>query len=277
MKTLYLTDLDGTLLRANQQISEFSLQTINAALRKGTLFSYATARSFSSAQRVTQGLSLFLPVITYNGVFLIDPESGRYLDACLLEEKHLGELPSAIRGLELLPLVYALIDGRERVSWLLGKETPGISRYLLDRKGDPRLRPVSSYEELFMGDIFYLTIIAQSKKAAHLAPLLQESRYLRHHTSKDIYTKELWLEVYHTMASKASAGEKLLRLAGADRLVCFGDGENDIPMFCIADASYAVFGAHENLQKVATKTIASNEQDAVAHALLALIEEDLAL
>ncbi|MCH5158484.1 MAG: HAD hydrolase family protein [Clostridiales bacterium] len=52
MKTLYLSDLDGTLLNSNQRISEFSVKVINAVIERGAIFSVATARSEETARRV---------------------------------------------------------------------------------------------------------------------------------------------------------------------------------------------------------------------------------
>ena len=50
-----------------------------------------------------------------------------------------------------------------------------------------------------------------------------------------------------------------------NNLVVFGDGKNDIDMFELADESYAVQNAHEELKKYATAIISSNDEDAVAH------------
>ena len=43
-KTLYVSDLDGTLLRRDQTVSPFTAETINTLTARGMLFSYATAR-----------------------------------------------------------------------------------------------------------------------------------------------------------------------------------------------------------------------------------------
>ncbi len=56
MKTLYVTDLDGTLLNSKDSINEYSLQVINGLIEKGMLFTYATARSLSSASVVAKWL-----------------------------------------------------------------------------------------------------------------------------------------------------------------------------------------------------------------------------
>ena len=63
MTTLYVSDLDGTLLNSNQTLSPFTIQTINQLVSDGMLFSYATARSYQTAKKVTQGLQAPFPLI----------------------------------------------------------------------------------------------------------------------------------------------------------------------------------------------------------------------
>jgi len=48
-------------------------------------------------------------------------------------------------------------------------------------------------------------------------------------------------------------------------VVAFGDGRNDIDMFELADESYAVQNADEQLKRYATSVISSNDEDGVAH------------
>ena len=79
MKTLYVTDLDGTLLRSDQTISAYTNETINRLVEQGMLFSYATARSYVTARKVAGELRAQIPLIVYNGTFIIDNVSGKLL------------------------------------------------------------------------------------------------------------------------------------------------------------------------------------------------------
>ncbi len=60
MKTLYVSDLDGTLLRSDAKTSAYTNQILNTLTEKGMLFSYATARSLMTAKKVTKGINEFL-------------------------------------------------------------------------------------------------------------------------------------------------------------------------------------------------------------------------
>ena len=45
MKTLYVTDLDGTLLTSKEKVSPYSRDKLNMLTERGLLLSFATARS----------------------------------------------------------------------------------------------------------------------------------------------------------------------------------------------------------------------------------------
>ena len=79
MKTLYLSDLDGTLLRSDETISDHTSEVIERLTESGMIFSYATARSFLTARKVTKGLRAKIPLIVYNGAFVVDNVTGGIL------------------------------------------------------------------------------------------------------------------------------------------------------------------------------------------------------
>lgn len=294
MKTLYVSDLDGTLLRSSERTSDFTNRTINELVEQGVLFSYATARSYLTAHKVTQGLHARIPVIIYNGAFIRDHVSGEILLSSYFEdgaETLLKELLDA----DVYPLVYATFSGDsrasvedgqsgrnkeklsgefyEKFSYIPQRATEGMRRFLDTRKGDERERAVSTVEELMDGDIFYFTCIDEREKLAAICERYRE----RYHCvlSQEIYTKDWFLEIMPLATSKARAVMRLKEYLGCDRVVAFGDQNNDIDMFEVADEAYAVENAVDELKAVATGVIASNDDDGVAHFLRERLSEFL--
>ena len=117
MTTLYISDLDGTLLHDNQQVSPFSASVINRAIERGLLFSLATARSLIGLGMLDlQGIHWNTPLVLMNGVMLYDMASRAILQSCemppdavaavLAAGRAAGYLcwaASALLGLFLLP------------------------------------------------------------------------------------------------------------------------------------------------------------------------------
>ena len=58
MKTLYVTDLDGTLLEPDKSIKPENLKLINQLIDEDVNITYATARSLITAKQVISFLSL---------------------------------------------------------------------------------------------------------------------------------------------------------------------------------------------------------------------------
>lgn len=267
-KTLYVTDLDGTLLNRQDRVSPFSIRTINELVKKGMLFTYATARSLVSATKVTEGLSTNIPVIAYNGAFILQPSSG----AVLAREDFTAEERSRVRAFldarGISPLVYAFVDGVEKVSWIPELENDGIRRYLSQRQGDRRLRPVSGRDALYEGEIFYYTCIGEKEELQPVFDVFAGDARYRCTMQQELYRPEYWCEIMPARASKANAVRKLKEMWDCTRVVSFGDAVNDLPMFEISDEAYAVANAVDELKAAATGIIESNEDDGVAKWLL---------
>lgn len=261
MSKLYVSDLDGTLLRSDQVTSDYTNQVINTLVDKGMLFSYATARSLITAKKVTMGIQAKIPLIVYNGAFVIDNVTEEILIANYFDDTVFTLLDDLFNN-NIYPIVYSYIKGSEKFSFVPELCTKGMNKFIESRNGDVRTNAVSSLAELKLGNVFYITCIDDSEK---LKPLYNKYKDTYHCVFQtDIYTKDKWLEIMPIEASKSNAIKQLQTTLGCEKLIAFGDGINDIDMFQIADESYAVANAHEELKRHATAVISSNDEDGVA-------------
>ena len=269
MKTLYISDLDGTLLRNDGRSSPFTRRVVAELARREIPFTVATARSAVSAAAVTEGLDLRVPRIVYNGTFLVSPE-GEAVEGCVFEPETAARIEALLASCGLHPLVYALAGGRERVLWEQGRESAAVRRYLAKRRGDVRLWPQRERATLLRGETFYFTCI--DDREAVLRPAYELLRGLpgcRCLLQREPLCEEYWLELYPAQAGKARAALRLKERLGCERMVCFGDGLNDLPLIEAADLGCAVANAAPALRAAADVLLESNESDGVARWLLA--------
>ena len=264
MRTLYLSDLDGTLLRADQSISEYTAATINRFVRSGGCFSYATARSIVTASKVTTKLDTNFPVICYNGVFTIENQTREIIASHFFTAEDAASISTTLHTRGIYPIVYAYVDGEECFSYIERFITLAARAFISSRAGDPRHRAVQTVEELYAGDIFYFTCLDTVAEMSVIYDIFREDSRCCTLYSKDVYSDAQFCELIPAKASKATAALQLKSILGCDRIVAFGDGSNDISLFSIADECYAMANAVPELKTIATAVIDSNDNDGVA-------------
>lgn len=267
MKTLYVSDLDSTLLRSDATLSDFTINTINELNKRGLMFSFATARSAKTATLVTKGLEGNIPLIVYTGTFIADRNTKERLVSCFLDSEEIETVKQAVNRFSFVPIVYAFLEDEEKFIYSASVVSDNVLTFAKTREEDSRRLEVSGdFEDMLRGDIFYFAFMEPKDK------LLPVYEFLRDKCNclfqPDNYTDNWFLEVMPKAATKANGVLKLKEMVGADKLVVFGDGYNDMELFRVADEAYAVENAVDELKNMATAVIGSCDDDAVARWLL---------
>lgn len=266
MKTLFVTDLDGTLLTKDERVSDYSRNRLNRMIERGLLFTYATARSYESAKKAVAGLNLNVPVALYNGGLIFHPKTGEVLDAVLFSDADKYYVYSVLRAHNVQPFVFGAnqYSRHERVSWIAGSETFGMKRYLLRRREDSRVVSAQNETELLSGPVFYFKCIGpQSTLESAWNDLKLDSRFICIY-HQETYQSDFWMEISPRESTKANGVKKIKSIMGCDRVVCFGDTSNDSDMFDVCDEKYAVMNADGWLKQKSTGVIGFCEEDGVA-------------
>lgn len=262
MKTLYVSDLDGTLLNKEANLSPYTIEKLHELQDNGILFTYATARSLTSASKAVAGFQQTLPVITYNGAILYD-EHQQIVYAKYFKDNEKEAIFQYFEKHHIVPLVYAIIDEKERVSWDMNRNNEGVLSYITSRGNDPRFRPVTDYQLLQQGKLFYITCIDTYETLYPAYMYFQEKGY-NCLLQKEIYKEdEYWMEILPMEVSKAHAVQYLKDYYEIDRIVGFGDSLNDLPLCETADVFCAMGNAVDELKKISHHIIEDNEHDGV--------------
>jgi len=274
MKTLYVSDLDGTLLNEEGQLSEWSRQGLEEVLRRGTMLTVASARSLNSVHALLRPLVFPLPVVSMNGAFVSDMASEEHHHVQTLSPDHVDKMHAAVVAAGLSPFVSTTTAQGD---WLYVSEicNPGMAWFLRDRKaeGDTRLREVSDVTVSYREAVTCLSVMGSQEELQVLMERFVSDcgADIRPHLFENLYSPGwYWMTVHSGRATKAFAIQTLMRDAGLDdaRLVVFGDHHNDLEMFQLADESIAVANAVEEVKQNANRHIGPNTTDSVVRYLL---------
>lgn len=272
MDTLYVSDLDGTLLDADASLSAPTRAILGALLDEGLCFTVATARSIHSIRSVLGDLPLRLPVIESNGAYVTDYASGRHLTVQAFPPAVARGLHAAILAQGHSPFVSAFDGAADRLGFDR-VANGGMEWYLEDRRraGDPRLDGPASGAAAVAHAVVSFTVIGERGPLEELAALLARDYggELELHCVPHLYSRWHWLSLHPGRGGKGRGIRALQRARGLEgrEVVVFGDHDNDLGMFQMADRAVAVANATDELKRISHAVIGANTEDAVARFL----------
>ncbi len=270
MKTIYISDLDGTLLTASAEISDRSKSILNKLASEGVKFSFATARTSATLKYIAAGVNVPLPVILMNGALIYDLASGKYIHREMIPRGAVKAVVSLMKRFGVSGFAYTVEDDLMR-TYYDRLATPAMRDFCRERrvKYNKPFSKLPDMEGLWEKDTVYFSFLNTREALDPMYEQLKSDDRITAVYYRDIYRDGLWyLELLSGGASKRKGADFLKRFAGADRMVCFGDNLNDLPLFEAADESYAVANAHDEVKARSNGVIASNADNGVAKWLL---------
>lgn len=274
-KTLYISDLDGTLLNSDSEVSSRSARIISELTARGALISVATARTPASVVPLMHHAATTPPFIVMTGAALWLRHEAAYADPVFMSPELLDNVLETLDRSGLNPFIYALDpdDGLLHVYHSMEMNRKENQFYQERRAlplkkfhiGDPL--PSRLHDRVIL---VYTTGPADSIYAA--AALLDKPGMPSCSVSAypDIFDPSTALiEVFAPTVSKADAVLRLKKVLRADRLVVFGDNLNDLSMMEVADLAVAVDNARPEVRDNADIVIGSNNDDSVARFIAA--------
>ena len=203
-------------------------------------------------------------MICANGVFIIENVTNNVLLANFFTPDEIEIATTVLKAQNAYPVVHAYINGKEQLSYMERYVTNAMQHFLNNRIGDPRRRITQTADELYCGDVFRFTCMDTADALSAIKSIFEsDSRFTCVYTT-EVYSGEKSFEILPINATKANAALQLKTMLGCDRIVAFGDGQNDLSLFAVADEKYATQNAVPELKSIATAIIDSNDNDGVA-------------
>ncbi|MEU5339968.1 MULTISPECIES: HAD family hydrolase [unclassified Streptomyces] len=258
---LVATDLDGTLLRSDDTVSERTREALAAATVAGAAHLVVTGRAVPWTRHILDELGYEGLAVCGQGAQLYDAGAHRLLTSVTLDRQVAGLALAKIEA-EVGPL--ALAASRDGVDGdvLIG---PGY-RVL----GQLEAVPFTDVSELWAAPLTKMYIQHPELTDDELAAA---ARVAAGGLVSVVMAGEGIVEILPLGLSKAtglSLAARRLGVKAADT-IAFGDMPNDIPMFAWSAHGVAMANAHEELKAVADELTSSNEEDGIAVVLERLL------
>ncbi|CAM5543657.1 HAD family hydrolase [Streptomyces narbonensis] len=259
---LVATDLDGTLLRADESVSARTRDALAAATEAGAAHIVVTGRAVPWTRHILDDLGYEGIAVCGQGAQVYHAGEHRLLTSLTLDRQLAGLALSKMEA-EVGPLaVAASRDGLEG-EVLMG---PGYRV----QEGPLPYVPYEDPAELWAAPLTKLYIQHPTLSDDELTRIARETVG---GLVDVVMAGPGIVEILPLGLSKAtglSLAARRLGVKAADT-IAFGDMPNDIPMFAWAAHGVAMGNAHEELRAVADEVTSSNEDDGIAVVLERLL------
>lgn len=256
---LVVTDMDGTLLNSEHEVSTHFFKLFHQLKQRNILFAAASGRQYSSIADKLSPIKEDIIIIAENGGFAM--EKGIELVSTPLESAFKDTI---LNILEKLPHIHPVICTKDRA--LLRNDSTAFIEQLKEYYTQFDLvEDLKTYE----GEIMKIAIYHPEDSEKYIYPSVR-------HLESDLKVKvsgENWVDLSHKDAHKGFALQLIqerYQIAPEETMV-FGDYNNDLEMMALADYSFAMANAHPNVLEIANYYTDSNNDFGVEKILEKLL------
>ncbi|MGH1486056.1 MAG: HAD family hydrolase [Cellvibrionaceae bacterium] len=265
---LIVFDLDGTLLNDASRISTFTRDTLKLLANENIAYTVATGRTLHSAQNIIDGHGFDLPHIYSNGVITWDPKNEILSLENLLTVNEANHILESAFLQNITPFISSVDTNNQHFIYHPDIRHSVEKRLLNEflKRPDVIILPVDKMP--VDAQITNISMLGEGNKIDGIQQSINTETHLIAYSGPALEGNGLkWIDIHHSNANKGSAIERLKQELGISKLVCFGDSDNDLSMFAMADESYAPANANKEVKAAATAIIGDHDADGIAYFL----------
>lgn len=283
---LIVTDMDGTLLRYDDKLSDMTLDTIKRCEEKGISIILASGRTYRRLMPYAEQLQMKKysgALIEVNGMAIYHLKTNERIIFQRLKRNEVMELCQVLLPYEVEIQVYfddgfyfyipdsitpyKLLERKQRklpssYPWTSGPWSWNHNTL----SGYPKQMKINHFKEIRHSALNKINISHQKEYLDqiyyHIYSKLNSSYQVARTCSRMI-------EITPKSVSKGQALKRYMKEnhISSDEVIVFGDGGNDIDMFHAVNLSIAMGNAADEIKKEAVFVTCSNSEDGVAKAL----------
>ncbi|OSY87149.1 haloacid dehalogenase [Tenacibaculum holothuriorum] len=260
---MVVTDMDGTLLDSNHNVSDEFWNLFPKLKANNIHFVAASGRQYHSMVHKLQAIKDDIHIIAENGG--ITQFRDQLLDTESLDFKYVKEILPVLRKVENVLIVLCAKDK----AYIDTKNEEFIAFF---KQYYTQYEIVEDLTKLENVEVFKIAVRHMESSETYILPFIKEL-----HNHKDILLKisgQHWLDISSIKTNKGNALEKLQKRLGVtiEGTMAFGDYNNDLEMLQKAYFSFAMENAHPNVKETARFSTKTNDENGVEYILEKVIK-----
>lgn len=264
-KYLIAFDMDGTLLNDKKKISFLTKHYLRKLSRQGHIIVLASGRPSRALYSYYYDLKLKTPMICYNGAYYFSPNDKSF-------PVHEFEFPKEV-----------IIDIFENIKPYIKNVMCETDTEIWVDKEDPYLDRFFWYDKMIIhhGELPLtlnknpMTMIAQTPSELKDTSPIDNVIAKYSEISVRYWTGSPYLELFFKETSKGASIQEIAKYYNIpkERIIAFGDAENDTEMFKVAGISVAMKNAKGNLIDYSThESLKDNNHNGIYYTLKKLLK-----
>lgn len=257
-------DLDGTLLTTDKKFTEYTRNVLREVIKKGIQVVPATGRPLMGVPEEISSFPGIRYMVTSNGARVMEKENKKTLYSMLLPYESAKEILAIFKEYDTMRDVF--YDGQ---GYTEGKKRAYLEKYMSNPAMAGYLRtsriPVDDLDAMFLREHRAVDKV----QALFADPGERTEAFLR---LKELPSAEPSCSVKNNIEVNASGVHKGIALwklgeglgIGAEEIMAFGDGINDIRMLQTVGRGIAMANAVQEVKDAADDVALSNDEEGVA-------------
>lgn len=278
---LIVTDLDGTLLNSQHEISAENIKALKAAQQQGIEIAIATGRTYGNAAALCKKAGLKMHIISNNGSFVYTKQ-GKILSKIGI---NMQQAKSALQWLQHNNYSYSLCTNKnffmpDNTSSLLSRDFDNAQDVdpLWNKKN---VKEMINCKILALDGLVLMKnvneVFEQEVTIGHISvttfdktKFSQGKEYFSRYKDLSVVSSEsIIFDLTNRAASKGNGLQFLIDYLGVSfaDVMAIGDNYNDISMLERVGHSVAIGNAEEAVKKICKQIAPSNDLNGVAHVI----------
>jgi len=244
---LVVTDMDGTLLNSNHEVSKRFFTIFSALQSKDILFVAASGRQYNSIVDKLAPIKNQIIVVAENGGYVKQQDK-----ELLTTPLPLNYVTETLKILRDFPDMHPVLCGKN-TAYLTGKSDAFVGKL---KEYYSEFDVVTALENV-SAEIIKVAIYHFNSSEHFIYPHVK-------HLENKLQVKisgSNWVDISSPNANKGFAIQELMNHHNVmrDELMVFGDYNNDLEMLALTDFSFAMENAHDMVKKTANHQTESND------------------